>query len=659
MGKALTVAVPAYNAQDFLGRCLDSLLIKDRQRFLALEVIVVNDGSTDGTSAIAHRYETLYPQVFRVIDKANGNSGSCINAALAIATGKYFRELDADDSFDTDALDAFIQLLDGRGEDVVSTLKTNIFPDGHSESYEGLQVDYDKTCLIDGFRFRHPKDKVHFTMHALSFRTDFLRSIGYRQTEGIFYTDMVLCYFPLKAARDIWFSSLCVYQYSEGRDGQSVAPGNLSGHRHDLFLVSKRLLDDYIPVQDSLGANRRRILLEIIYNYVNVFYQLSPESDPDREELDRLTRMLPELEYLSDKGRVNTPALYVCYSINDFFAREAGISIIGLLENNPGYEPEEIFILDYGIHPRNRERLQDIAAGYGRRITFLNAKPVTDRIRQEFPDLKGWRGSMAPNAKAFVEQIMPDYVERLLFIDADTVVAGSLAGLQHLDMGGAALAVVPVNLAEEMIRKGSVKLLNGNKIYFNSGVLLFDLPAWRREGCPQMIIDTLKHKIDLGFPDQSLLNNAIPERIIKRLPPKFNYITHYYHPRQERQWLRVGHSYTEAEIEECISAPAIIHYLGGWVLARPWHEHCRSSHSAEYFRYKALSPWKDSPLFRPYEESQPPRGFIQKLFFWYLKQCGESPSFLWAHTLDTIRSQYLIIKYKYSLWKQSRKKAKK
>ena len=339
---------------------------------------------------------------------------------------------------------------------------------------------------------------------------------------------------------------------------------------------------------------------------------------------------------------MGTPKLYVCYSINDFFVREAGISIIGLLENNPGYEPEEIFIMDYGIHPRNKERLESIAAGYGKRITFLDGKPVTDRIREEFPDLKGWRGSMAPNAKAFVEQIVPEYVERLLFIDADTVVAGSLAELQHLDMGGAALGVVPVNLADEMIRKGLHSLLNGNKSYFNSGVLLFDLPAWRHEGCPGMIIDTLKHQIDLGFPDQALLNNAIPERLIKRLPPKYNYITHYYNPRQERKWLRIGRYYTESEIEESITNPAIIHYLGGWVLARPWHEHCRSSHSAEYFRYKAMSPWKDSPLFPPYEEKQPPKGFSQKLFYWYLKQCGESPSFLWARLLDTIHMDYLL-----------------
>ena len=322
--------------------------------------------------------------------------------------------------------------------------------------------------------------------------------------------------------------------------------------------------------------------------------------------------------------------LYLCYSINDFFAREAGISMIGFFENNPDYEPEEVFILDYGIHPRNKERLDEIAVRYGKHVTFLNAKDVTDAVKREFPDLKGWRGSMAPNAKCFVEQIFPDYVERLLFIDADTVVAGSVAELKTIDMSGAALGVVPVNLGAEGIRKGHYKLLSGNQFYFNTGVLLYNMPMWRQENCHQMIIDTLHKQIDLKWPDQNLLNNAIPERVIKRLPQKFNYWTHYYHPRQERSWLRIGHYFSDDEIEEAVSHPAIVHYLGGWVMARPWYEACRSHCQEPYLRYKALSPWKDSPLFTPNYEVAPVKGLMQHLGRWRSLLAFRQPSFTLA-----------------------------
>lgn len=338
--------------------------------------------------------------------------------------------------------------------------------------------------------------------------------------------------------------------------------------------------------------------------------------------------------------------LYLCYSINDIFVREAGISLIGFLENNPDYEPEEVFFLDYGIHPLHKEQLDDIASRYGKRITYLIAKPVTDQVKRDFPQLKGWRGSMSPNAKPFMDQIIPDYVERLLFIDADTVVAGSVSELQRLDMEGAALGVVPVNLGLRSIRKGERKLINGNRVYFNSGVLLFNMPVWRRENCHQMIIDTLKQKTTLEWPDQDLLNNAIPERLLKLLPLKYNYTSHYFHPRQERGWLRIGKVYGRDEIEEAIRHPAIIHYVGGYALARPWYERCRSSRSADYFRYKALSPWKDTPLFRPYAESHPPVHFQDKACLWEYKQYGERRSFLLTWLVDCGFIGYMWIRKK-------------
>ena len=330
--------------------------------------------------------------------------------------------------------------------------------------------------------------------------------------------------------------------------------------------------------------------------------------------------------------------LYICYSINDFFAREAGISLIGFFENNPDYGPEEVFFLDYGIHPTNKERLNGIAAGYGKRITYLDAKAVTDPVRREFPNLPAWRGSMAPNAKAFVEQIFPEYVERLLFIDGDTVVSGSVAPLQTLDMEGAALGAVPSNWVTQDISSGKLVLYSGNSYYFNSGVLLYDLVTWRRENCHQMIIDTLHKKKRFKWPDQTLLNNAIPERLLKVLPLKYNYVSHYFHPRQEMGWMRLGNIHTDEEIEESIRHPVIIHYVGGWTNARPWHEGCLSHRADVYFRYKALSPWKDSPLFPPAKDPCPPTTFMEKWYRWLLLQMQVCPSFRLVNGMGRVYS---------------------
>lgn len=104
MQKLLTIVIPTYNMQDYLHRCLYSLVLEDEQLMSQLEVLVINDGSKDRSSEIGHEYEAKYPDVIRVIDKENGNYGSCVNRALAEATGKYFRMLDADDWCDTSAL---------------------------------------------------------------------------------------------------------------------------------------------------------------------------------------------------------------------------------------------------------------------------------------------------------------------------------------------------------------------------------------------------------------------------------------------------------------------------------------------------------------------------------------------------------------------------
>ena len=103
MAKILTVVIPTYNMEKYLDRCLTSLIVTNNDLLERLEVIVVIDGAKDRSSEIAHSYQIRYPQTFIVIDKENGNYGSCVNRGVAEATGKYIKILDADDWFDLTA----------------------------------------------------------------------------------------------------------------------------------------------------------------------------------------------------------------------------------------------------------------------------------------------------------------------------------------------------------------------------------------------------------------------------------------------------------------------------------------------------------------------------------------------------------------------------
>ena len=87
--------------EEYLPKCLGSLIIDNKELMQMLDVIVINDGSNDHTSKIAHEFETKYPNVFKVIDKQNGHYGSCINEGLRQMKGRFVRIIDADDSVDS------------------------------------------------------------------------------------------------------------------------------------------------------------------------------------------------------------------------------------------------------------------------------------------------------------------------------------------------------------------------------------------------------------------------------------------------------------------------------------------------------------------------------------------------------------------------------
>ena len=117
-GKLLTVSIAAYNVEAYLTETLESLAVPEILD--ELEVLVIDDGSTDSTGEIARKYAEKYPGTFHLISKENGGYGSTINRGLTEASGRYFKQLDGDDSFSEDLAD-FIRLLRERSEDLIIT----------------------------------------------------------------------------------------------------------------------------------------------------------------------------------------------------------------------------------------------------------------------------------------------------------------------------------------------------------------------------------------------------------------------------------------------------------------------------------------------------------------------------------------------------------
>lgn len=225
--------------EKYLNRCVDSLV--NTNVLDLLEIIIVNDGSKDNTLKIAKDYEKRYPQSVVVIDKQNGHYGSCINASLKIATGKYFRVLDSDDWLDSNALNVALNSLSKINTDVYFS-KCMVHDYSQNKQIPRIYKDIEYNKVLDLNKFQIPECML--SMHSLTYRTKLLRDIYYKQTEGICYTDTEYVCYPMCKARTLYAEDLYLYQYYVGRDDQSMSFDSIEKNLHHLYPLIERFTKD-------------------------------------------------------------------------------------------------------------------------------------------------------------------------------------------------------------------------------------------------------------------------------------------------------------------------------------------------------------------------------------------------------------------------------
>ncbi len=258
--KLLTVAVPAYNMEHWLERCLDSL--DDVRMENSLEVVVVDDGSTDGTLKVARRFERKRPSMFRVITQPNAGHGGAVNAGLSAATGKYFRIVDADDWVNPDALLAVIRRM--------AAMDCDLFIDEKTE----IDVNTDKVTRMEmpgHVRFAEklpfaevtkPEFARFLSMHTLSARTQLLRDVGLRLLEHTFYVDMQFVIAASSQAQTVCLMRERVYNYQVGNAEQSVFYLNYV-RRYDQHDRVLRACIDFCDAREAYMPAERRTYMNM------------------------------------------------------------------------------------------------------------------------------------------------------------------------------------------------------------------------------------------------------------------------------------------------------------------------------------------------------------------------------------------------------------
>ena len=235
--KYLTIVIPAYNVAHYLTKTLDSLVCC--KHLAALDIIIINDGSTDRTQEISVSYAVKYPKSVRVVSKENGGHGSGINTGLTLAIGKFFSVMDGDDWGNADALDRIVEIMASATEDVLAAnFQTYNMGSGDRAHYRFGKVEYGRGYSIDEL----VKSGIPLVMHELFYRTGLLREVHLHIRERVSYDDEEYCMMPFAKAESVRFIDEEYYVYRQGDANQSMSPENQLKRFHDKYEVLKDMI---------------------------------------------------------------------------------------------------------------------------------------------------------------------------------------------------------------------------------------------------------------------------------------------------------------------------------------------------------------------------------------------------------------------------------
>ncbi len=269
--KLISFAIPCYNSQDYMETCVNTLLAGGND----VEIIIVDDGSSDETPQIADRLAAEHPGIVRAVHQENGGHGEAVNTGLREAQGLYFKVVDSDDWVDAEAYQKVIATLkrfSAEGEEI-DMLLTNYVYEKVSENHQRTMFytplfPTDEVIGWDGMK-RNIKG-FSILMHSVTYRTKMLRESGLKLPKHTFYVDNLFVYVPLPYVKKIYYLNVDFYRYYIGREGQSVAEETMVKRIDQQLRVNYMMVDAY-----DLWEIEERHLREYMFAYLEMITVIS------------------------------------------------------------------------------------------------------------------------------------------------------------------------------------------------------------------------------------------------------------------------------------------------------------------------------------------------------------------------------------------------
>ena len=287
MNQTISVIVPVYNVAGYLPQCVDSILSQD---YGNLEVILIDDGSTDGSGEICDRYAALDSRV-RVIHQKNGGAAAAKNAGLRLATGEYLAFADSDDYLEPDAYGFLMKALLETGADAVQGSFREVYRNRAEEQRISEEI-------LEGYDYllRFPKDFSCALLWNKLYRRALFDGVFFE--EGHKIDDEYFTYQGFLQPRKVVRADRIVYNYRKRASSVMSSPES-----------AERLVLDCL---DSAAKRRQRILDTLPQlrepfdeNYLDVIWYLSGNEGSTERTLQALKGSLHS--YLREKGRTRPP----------------------------------------------------------------------------------------------------------------------------------------------------------------------------------------------------------------------------------------------------------------------------------------------------------------------------------------------------------------
>lgn len=270
--KLLSIAVPCYNSEGYMRKCIESLLPGGED----VEIIIVDDGSArDRTAEIADEYAAKYPTIVKAVHQENGGHGEAVNTGLKNATGLYFKVVDSDDWVGAESYQQVLKKLNDlvREGNTVDMMICNYVYDKQGARHKRT-VKY--TTAFPQDRVFTWNDVKHFhlgqyiLMHSVIYRTQMLQSCGLELPKHTFYVDNIFVYYPLPYVKTLYYMDTDLYHYFIGRSDQSVNESVMIGRVDQQIKVNKIMIDQY-----DLKSVQNPKLRKYMVSYLDIMMTVS------------------------------------------------------------------------------------------------------------------------------------------------------------------------------------------------------------------------------------------------------------------------------------------------------------------------------------------------------------------------------------------------